>query len=311
VLEVETPVLCRAGAVDEHLDPIPVLQRSGEEPLYLVTSPEHSMKRLLAEGSGPVFQITRAFRAGDRGRLHNPEFTILEWYRPGMDHLGLMDEVEDLVRGIFCGAGTDAPMDLSEQASRPFERIAYRDAFRSAIGIDPFRTSIEDLGQIALRHGAVLRAQWREAASLGGFREEDRDGCLNLLLALAVEKTLGADRFTFLVDYPATQAALARLRPGDPPVAERFELYVRGIELANGYHELTDPAEQERRFVEANSRRRAAGRPVLPVDRLFLDALRAGVPACAGVALGLDRVVMLAVGAETIDDVIAFPIERA
>lgn len=306
MLEVQTPVLCRAGAVDEHLDPIPAEYHPHGDPsraqrLYLVTSPEHSMKRLLASGSGPIYQITRAFRDGERGRLHNPEFTILEWYRPGKDHRALMDEVEDLMRGAFTEA-TRAPGGLAEEASQPFERVTYRDAFLRSAGVDPFRASDAELAGVARGAGAGVPV---------GGGGSPRDAILNVILAATVEKTLGFGRPAFLVDYPPSQAALARVRPGDPPVAERFELYVRGVELANGYHELLDPGEQSRRFVEANEKRKASGKEELPLDERFLRALQAGLPACAGVAVGFDRVALLALGASTIDDVIAFPVERA
>ena len=298
MLEVETPVLCAAGAVDEHLDPIPAAWHPAgdparKEPRWLVTSPEHSMKRLLAAGSGPIYQITRAFRDGERGRLHNPEFTIIEWYRPGLDHLALMDEVEALVRALLAG--------LLESGSgpRPFRRTAYRDAFRRAMGLDPFLEPVEGLARAARERG------------LSADAAAGRDSILNILLAVAVEPDLGRDAPEFLVDYPPSQAALARVREGDPPVAERFELYIGGLELANGYHELLDAREQERRFREANLRRREAGEVELPIDGRLLRALEAGLPACAGVAMGFDRIVMLATGARSIDEVLAFPIERA
>jgi len=298
VLEVETPLLCAAGAVDEHLDPIPAAWHPGgdparEERLWLVTSPEHSMKRLLAAGSGPIYQITRAFRDGERGRLHNPEFTIIEWYRPGIDHLALMDDVEALARALLGGL-----LDTGSDP-RPFRRTTYRDAFRGAVGLDPFLAATEDLARAARDRGSGIDA----AAG--------RDALLNILLAAAVEPRLGQDAPEFLIDYPPSQAALARVREGDPPVAERFELYIRGLELANGYHELLDAGEQERRFREANARRREAGKVELPLDGRLLRALEAGLPACAGVAMGFDRMVMLATGARSIDEVLAFPIERA
>jgi lysyl-tRNA synthetase class 2 len=309
VLEVETPVLCAAGAVDRHLDPIPAEWRpaggaAGGERLWLVTSPEHSMKRLLAAGSGPIYQVTRAFRDGERGRLHNPEFTILEWYRPGFDHHALMEEVEDLVVAVLGGRPAFAGLDrgASRRTLEPFARITYREAFLDVLGIDPHRVAAADLSRIAGLEGVPPPP---------GFHAADRDAWLDLLLVARVEATLGVERPAFLHDYPASQAALARIRPGDPPIAERFELYIDGIEIANGYHELLDPAEQERRFVEANAARRALGKPELPVDRRLLDALAAGIPPCAGVALGLDRLVMLAAGARSIDEVMAFPVERA
>ncbi len=301
VLEVETPLLCEAGAVDQHLDPILARYHppGSQRPLdrWLVTSSEHSMKRLLAAGSGPIYQISRAFRDGERGRLHNPEFTILEWYRPGWDHHQLMDEVEAIVGEIL----RSAPGGPRIPEGR-FDRWTYRQAFLDALGFDPHKVSASDLCRIAGLEGVP---------PLPGLEAEDRDAWLNLLLLARVEGTLGFDRPAFLLDYPPSQAALARVRLDDVPVAERFELYVYGVEIANGYHELCDPKEQEARFHEANRKRREMGKAQLPMDLRFLAALEAGLPPCAGVAVGLDRVAMLALGSSTIDDVIAFPIDRA
>ncbi|MCI0652383.1 MAG: EF-P lysine aminoacylase GenX [Planctomycetes bacterium] len=305
VLEVETPILCEAGAVDAHLDPIPVplpeqlperMRQSTPAMRYLLTSPEHCMKRLLAAGSGPIFQITRAFRSGERGRLHNPEFTILEWYRPGFDEHALMAEVEALFRALFSAAGGAAP------APEPFERVTYAQAFERAVGIDPHHASAEELARAALRAGR---------GAPPAIPAADRDGWLDYLLVTCVEPGLGRQRPVFLHDYPASQAALARIRTSEPPVAERFECYARGIELANGYRELLDAAEQERRFEEANRVRRARGSCELPIDRRFLGALADGLPACAGVAVGLDRVVLLAAGKQRLEEVLAFSWERA
>ncbi len=318
ILEVETPVLCSAGAVDLHLEPIPAAVRLSElaegRRRYLVTSPEHSMKRLLAAGSGPIYQITRAFRDGERGRLHNPEFTILEWYRPGFDHLMLMDEVEELFTRLLPDPERGPEPGRSR---RRFARRTYREAFRNALGIDPFETPVTELETLARRgespssrHDADRISRARDAAA-GFGPDEERDAWLNVLLAERVEPTLGVERPTFLFDYPASQAALARARPGHPPVAERFELYVHGVELANGYHELLDAGEQANRFLAANAARRAAGKSELPLDERFLAAMHAGLPPCAGVAVGFDRVVMVAVGAGSIDEVITFPVERA
>ncbi len=299
VLEVETPLLCAAGAVDAHLDPIPArCSAGGRRTLYLMTSPEHSMKRLLAAGSGPIYQVARAFRDGERGSLHNPEFTILEWYRPGWDHHALMDEVEQLVGGVLAAFGLSGGAGA---APEPFHRITYRDAFQRALAIDPHRASVDELARAARLAGAAMPES----------PPQDRDGWLDLLLVGGVQKTLGFDRPAFVLDFPASQAASARIRKEDPPVAERFELYVRGVELANGYHELLDPREQRRRCTEANRIRRAMGKRSLPIDHRLLAALRAGVPESSGVAVGLDRVIMVAVGASRIDEVIAFPVERA
>ncbi len=303
-MEVETPFLCHAGAVEPHLDPMPVAPSASgwPEQLYLVTSPELSMKRLLAAGSGPIYQIARSFRAGECGRLHNPEFTILEWYSPGFDRVRAMDETEDLVRELLGAEGISSSPEIAREVSQRFERLSYREAFERALGVDPFRA---ELGE--LRALAASRAGKPEAELAG----EDRQALLDLLLALEVEPRLGAGRPAFVYDYPPGHSVLARVRDGDPPVAERFELYVRGLELANGYEELSDPAEQERRFHEANAKREALGKPKLPVDRRFLEALRRGFPPCTGVALGVDRVAMLAAGAQRIEEVLAFPLDRA
>ncbi len=283
VIEVETPVLAAAGGTDIHLAPLHTDLADGRR-LYLQTSPEFAMKRLLAAGSGPIYQLGRAFRDGEAGRRHNPEFTMLEWYRPGWDHRALMDEVDALLTEVL--------------GTAPGERMTYREAFRRHAGLDPF-TAVDD----------ELRAR---ATGLGlDAGDVDRDGCLSLLLGAVVEPRLGRGRPTFLDDFPASQAALARIRPGEPPVAERFEAYVEGVELANGYHELTDPAEQRCRFEVDLAERRRRGLPELPVDERLLAALEHGLPECAGVALGVDRLVMLACGAASLADVIAFPVDRA
>ncbi len=289
VLEVETPCLAGAAATDPHLASLAT--RCGDRALYLQTSPEYAMKRLLAAGSGAIYQLARAFRDGESGRRHNPEFTLLEWYRPGFDHHRLMDEVEALIATT-----------LGRQ-ERPAERLTYRDAFRRYAGVDPLTDPVERLAEAA-----------REAASaslpdLG----DDRDAWLDLLMVTAVQERLGSGGLTFLLDYPASQAALARVRrePDGTAVAERFELFIDGVELANGFHELTDPAEQRRRFEHDLALRRERGLPEPPIDEHLLAALEAGMPDCAGVALGFDRLVMLAAGAESIDEVLAFPVDRA
>jgi lysyl-tRNA synthetase class 2 len=297
VLEVETPLLGSSCVVEEHLDPIPVSYPGGSgrpEPRFLLTSPEAGMKRLLAAGIGSIYQITRAFRAGEQGRRHNPEFTILEWYRPGFDHLQLMDEVEALVGAVLAEAGGGEP--------QRFDRVTYQAAFERALDVDPLRATLAELAAVATRAGVPVP---------GGHAADDRDAWLNLLLAIHVEPELGRDRPTFLTDYPASQAALARVRDSDPPVAERFELYINGLELCNGYHELTCHQEQRRRFEAANRARVAAGRTQLPVDARLLHALESGVPACAGVALGVDRLVMATLGCDSIEEVVAFPFDNA
>ena len=288
VLEVDTPVLARATVTDVHLASLETRLAGRAQVYYLQTSPEYAMKRLLAAGSGDIYQICKVFRDGESGSTHNPEFTMLEWYRTGFDHWHLMDEVEALLREL-----------LGARLSAPTERLTYRDAFRLVLDLDP-----ETAATAAL---AAIAAERLGAAELG----DDRDGCLDLLLGALVAPALGRGRITFVHDYPASQAALARLLPGDPPVAARFEAYVDGLELCNGFHELGDAAEQRRRFEADRTRRRARGLPLLPLDERLLAALDAGLPDCAGVALGLDRVVMLATGCVSIREVLSFAIDDA
>ena len=290
VLEVETPALSAATATDLHLHSLTCrLNAPGLEDraFYLQTSPEFAMKRLLAAGSGPIFQLARAFRDGEVGRWHNPEFTMLEWYRPGFDHHDLMDEMDALLADLM--------------GTAPAERLTYAEAFVRHLGIDPHRASVE----------ALRTAAFQQGIEVVGDDAGDRDPWLHLLLASAIEPHLGRGRPTFLLDFPISQAALARVRPGDPPVAERFEVYLEGVELANGFHELTDAAEQRRRFEEDLEKRRRARLPEVPLDQRFLAALEAGLPDCAGVALGVDRLLMRMVGVEDLREVLAFPALRA
>jgi len=295
VLEVDTPVLSSAGATDPALQSFATAYHGPGAchgaPLYLHTSPEFPMKRLLAAGIGSIFQICKVFRDAECGRFHNPEYTLLEWYRTGFDHAALMTDVELLLREVL--------RDILPLG--PATHWTYRDLFRSCTGIDPFATS-------ALEIREVLRG--RGVTPPDVLAEDDGDGWLDLLLTHVVEPAL--DRgLVFVSEYPASQAALARLLPGDPPVAARFEVYLNGVELANGYHELTDAAEQHRRFERDLARRAARRLGAVESDRRLLAALRAGLPECAGVALGVDRLLMIASGARHIDDVIAFPLERA
>jgi lysyl-tRNA synthetase class 2 len=289
VLEVETPLLAAAPVTDLHLLALATRYRGpGADDgrvLYLQTSPEFAMKRLLAAGSGPIYQLCRAFRDGEAGARHNPEFTILEWYRPGWDHHRLMDEVDDLLQAVLDTA--------------PCERLTYAEAFARHAGLDPHGAPEAELG------GRV------ESLGVADPRGLRRDDLLDLILTHEIEPKLGTRGTTFVHDYPASQAALARVRDGEPPLAERFEVFLDGVELANGYHELVDPHEQRRRFEDDLEARRAAGLPEVPVDDRLLAALEHGLPPCAGVALGVDRLVMLAAGCSEISDVIAFPIDRA
>lgn len=290
-LEVETPILSADTVIDRHLDPFSV--EVGPLPgvprrLWMQTSPEFAMKRLLAAGGPSIYQVSRVFRQGELGPLHNPEFTMVEWYQVGA---GLDEGVAllgDLCHGLL--------------ARGPAERISYADAFRRHVGIDPHAASAEEL--VAAAHTAGITAP-------ESLQPDDRDGWLDLLLVELVQPHLGWQHPAILCDYPASQAALARVRPGPPPVAERFELYVDGIELANGYHELLDPAVLRCRNREANALRESDGKPRLPEDSRLLAAMQFGLPPSTGVALGFDRVAMLAAGANRVDEVIAFPLDRA
>lgn len=293
-LEVETPLLSADIVVDRHLDPFSTrwtpdtTRPASGETLWLQTSPEFGMKRLLAAGAGPIYQLTRAFRNGEAGPLHNAEFTILEWYRPGDDLAAGMSLLSNVSEALF--------------ARGPAEQVSYADAFRRTIGVDPHRAGVPTLQAVCQREGI---------AAPSSLTIEDRDGWLDLLLSERVQPTLGVERPTILYDYPASQSALARIRNDDPPVAERFELFVAGVELANGYHELACAEELRARNARANIARRDDGKPALPEESRLLAAMESGLPNCAGVALGFDRAVMLAVGARSIDEVIAFPRGRA
>jgi lysyl-tRNA synthetase class 2 len=289
VLEVETPVLSAAATVDPNIDSFATRAPAGAE-RWLQTSPEFAMKRLLAAGSGPVYQIARVFRREEAGRFHNPEFSLLEWYRLGWDHVRLMDEVQALLQA--CGVASETA----------WERLSYREAFQRHAGLDPFDSSLDQLRQ-------ACAAQLHLSAGLDA--ETNPDVYLDLLMSSRVGPRLGLAAPAFLYDFPASQAALARIRPGDPPLAERFELFWKGIELANGFHELTDAAEQRRRFEQDRARRLEQGREAPPYDARMVAALEAGLPPCAGVALGLDRMLMLLLDLPELGDVLAFDAGRA
>ncbi|APE30053.1 EF-P lysine aminoacylase GenX [Halomonas aestuarii] len=292
VLEVETPVLGHGGSTEVHLASLSAeaTTPAGRERLWLQTSPEFAMKRLLAAGSGPIFQLARSFRDGEVGRRHNLEFTMLEWYRPGLGLDELIDETAALVGRVL------------GREPGPLRRRRYRDLFREVLGIDPFTIPLEPLRRLAGETGGL---------EMG---DSDRDGCLDLLMSFAIEPGLGRDGLDVVVDYPASQAALAR-HHRDPEdgewVASRFELYREGLELANGYDELTDAAEQAARFAQDNAARRALGLAAVAVDERLLAALEAGLPAGSGVALGLDRLIQLALGKERVAEVMAFATPRA
>jgi lysyl-tRNA synthetase class 2 len=288
VLEVETPALVNAPVSDVNLGSVRVDMPGHPTPLWLHTSPEYAMKRLLAAGSGDIFQICRVYRGAERGRQHNPEFTMLEWYRLGFSLDELMREVAALVNELLTSA-------------LPVEMVSYRDALRRHANVDPYESD----------DGVLQRTAEALGLDPARARAAGRDELLDLIVGTKVGPALGMNALTFLHRYPASQAALARLDPEDSRVALRFELYHRGIELANGYHELSSGTEQRSRFAADLETRAARGLPAAALDANLLAALDAGLPDCAGVALGFDRVLMLACDASKIDEVLAFPMERA
>lgn len=285
-LEVETPLASADTTVERHIEPVPVTIHGRS--LWLQTSPEFAMKRLLTNGVPAIYQVTRAFRDGELGARHNPEFTIVEWYRTRDTMEQAMDFLGSLCQHLLA---TPLPQQLS-----------YREAFQQHLDLDPFTVT----DRILLKRIAEL-----DVTPPGDWRNMDRDSWLNLLLADFVEPHLGMDGPTILYGYPPSQAALAQVRPGSPPVAERFELYLNGIELANGYHELLDAQELVRRSQRSNQQRLGDGNQPLPETSYLLQAMEAGLPDCCGVALGFDRLVMLAAGVESIEQVLTFPFDRA
>ena len=291
VLEVETPLAGSTAGTDPALEPLMVRYTGPVYPqgakLYLQTSPEFGMKRLLAAGSGPIYQICKAFRDGEAGRLHNPEFSLLEWYRPGFDLVQLMDELAGVMRMALL------------QPDLESVRISYGDLFASMLGVDVFASSVEQLRAVAVRHH-VLGADGLDL---------DLDGWLDLLMSHLIQPKLGHDGLCFVSDYPVTQAALARANP-DGRSAARMELFYQGVELANGFHELLDAGEQARRFEAENCVRRSRGQRPIKVDRLLLGAMQHGLPDCSGVAVGLDRLLMLRLGENEIDRVLSFSLQR-
>jgi elongation factor P--(R)-beta-lysine ligase len=290
VLEVDTPMVVNTPVSDVHIHSARVdLGPEAERAYFLHTSPEYAMKRLLAAGSGDIYQICHVIRGFERGRLHNAEFTLVEWYRIGFTLDDLMSEVDALVRALLGPVAT----------GHASERITYREAFLRELQLDPFTAGLSELQHTARQLG------------FNATPDVQRDELLELLMGAAVGPHLGHKSLTFVQGYPATQAALARLDPNDPRAALRFELYCDGVELANGFHELASAAEQRARFESDNAERRQAGLPAFDPDEFLLAALEHGLPECSGVALGFDRTLMLATGATTIDAVLAFPTDRA
>lgn len=292
VMEVETPLLSNGTVTDVHLDAFntdfPHHHSGQPQQLYLQTSPEFAMKRLLCAGSGSIFQICKAFRDEAAGRFHNPEFTMLEWYRVDFDDHALMDEVDDLVQQVL--------------QVKPAIRLSYQQAFIDHLTIDPLSDSTDKIKQLVL---TFSDDDWLK-------NEQDRDVLLQWLFSMHIEPNLGDEATPcFIYNFPASQASLAKVNQQDTRVAHRFELYFKGVELANGFYELQNSSEQEQRFIKDNEQRKAAGLAEKPIDKNFLAGLTSGLPDCAGVALGIDRLFMLQQNLTHIEQAISFSIDRA
>ena len=291
VLEVETPMMSAAGNTEPNIDSFHTdfsgHVDAGPRRRWLRTSPEYPLKRLLAAGVGDCYELGRVFRNGEAGGRHNPEFTMLEWYRVGWDHHRLIGETVELVRAALAMVGREAALQV----------LTYRELFIDAVGVDPFTTDEAQLrtplAGIGINPGGLTRDDW-----------------LDLLMTHRIQPHFPTDRITVIHDWPATQAALAKIRPGNPPLAERFELYLGAVELANGYHELNDADEQRQRFQRDLAVRSSRGDVLPPLDEALLAALP-GMPACAGVAVGVDRLLMALAGTGRIADVLAFDFAHA
>lgn len=283
VLEVETPILSSCANTDPQIESF--FTRFNQRDYYLHTSPEFYMKRLLAAGSGDIYQVARVFRDDELGRYHNPEFTLLEWYRLGFDHHQLMDEMQALIKKLFSNR------DIK------FQRISYKQAFMDQLHIDPLTANVQALQESMLEQALEIPQ---------GMSLQDKDMWLDWLMLEKIAPSFAKTSFTFIYDYPASQAALSRLDKNNPLLAHRFELFYGELELANGFYELTDVHEQQKRFENENKIRRSLGKKVMPVDYELLGALASGLPECSGVALGLDRLLMLKMQLEHIGEVISF-----
>lgn len=294
VLEVETPLLCHTTGTDPLLDFFSADYRflPQPQPLFLQTSPEFAMKRLLAAGSGSIYQICKAFRNGESGRFHNPEFTMLEWYRVGFDLQQLMDEVGELISTIL----------EPRFPAKVVEKISYADIFLQKTGLNPLVFSLPDYQSYIQEHG------FPEAVELCG---KDHALWLDFLFSFIIQPELGNQSVCLVYGYPAVLSSLARVNTQNPAITDRFEVFVQGLELGNGFFELADAKEQERRFEQENIGRKAKGLPVVKKDDYLLAALTAGLPDCSGVAVGVDRLLMLLDNSQSIDDILAFPVARA
>ncbi|KEY91591.1 hypothetical protein CF67_14017 [Candidatus Photodesmus blepharus] len=291
VWEVDTPSISHSTITDVHVEVFQThfitSSRPDTNPLYLVTSPEFHMKRLLAAGSGCIYQICKSFRNGESGRCHNPEFTMLEWYRVDFDHYDLMNEMDELLQLILkCNAA---------------QRISYQQVFIDILDVCPLEDSIQKLKKVGKKLG------FGDIAN----SEQDRDSLLQFLFRFGIEKKIGKQVPVFIYDFPASQAELARINLKDGRIAERFEVYFKGVELANGFHELSNPTQQLARFERKNALRTKLGLVTRAVDYNLIASLQAGLPDCAGVALGIDRLIMLSLNCNHINQVIAFPFLKA
>jgi len=285
VLEVETPIISKAAVTDPQLESFSTHYKNTE--YFLNTSPEFHMKRLLAAGSGDIFQIAKVFRDDESGHYHNPEFTLLEWYRLGFNHHQLMDEIENLLHTLI------------PEKTRTFQRISYQKAFLSQLKIDPLNVTVNEIKHATKQHKIPVPQGM----------DNDKDIWLDWLMIEKIAPSFSKNNFTFLYDYPASQASLARLDSIDPRKANRFELFFGELELANGFYELTDAQEQRQRFENDNKIRVQRQQKTMPIDDDLLAALESGLPDCAGVALGIDRIMMLLVDARKINNVIGFGYE--
>ncbi|OGT67107.1 MAG: EF-P lysine aminoacylase GenX [Gammaproteobacteria bacterium RIFCSPLOWO2_01_FULL_47_190] len=287
ILEVETPILVDAAVSDPHIESFETaLQYPGGRHIrkhFLHTSPEYAMKRLLASGSGPIYQICRVFRDNEIGKYHNPEFTMLEWYRPEYDHHQLMDELDELLQVLNF---------------KPAQKKTYAEVFKEKTDLDPHTTALVELQKTATDYGYTAQG-------------DERSVLLDFIFSHCVCDHLGHECPHMIYDFPVVQSALARIRHSDPPVAERFELFIHGLEIANGFHELCDAGEQKKRFMQDNLQREKSGKPEVFIDEKFIEALKYGLPPCAGVAVGVDRLLMAMHHCTDIREVIAFPVDRA
>lgn len=284
VLEVDTPTLSHATVTDPFIDSFHTIHQG--KPYFLQTSPEYAMKRLLAAHGKAIYQISKAFRVEENGSLHNPEFSLLEWYRPQWHYHALIKEVDELFQATL----NTPPADI----------ITYHDCFQQHLQINPHSCDIKQLANLTHHHIPTVT-----------IKDLSRDDHLNLLLTHLIEPQLGNTRPVFIIDYPASQAALATIRQGTPAVAERFELYYQGVELANGFQELQDKEEQLARFHQDQQIRQQLNKPIPEIDTLFLNALKSGLPSCAGVALGLDRLILFASQKKSVQEVMSFSWDNA